>query len=105
MQIQQQQVQAVYVDRPEISEVFCDSVRTVSMGPQGCMLELTVTRMVQTALDTPPQPKQYTACRLVVTPQAMLQLHSQIGAVTEMMKRNGMLKIVTPEQPPPQKVQ
>lgn len=99
----QQQVKAVYADRPEISEVFFDNVHRVSMGPNGCMLELAVTRVVQGADDKQAQHKQYTACRLVAPPQAMVALHSQIGAMIELMQRNGMLKIVPTELP--QKVQ
>jgi hypothetical protein len=86
-----------YVDLPEVSETFVDSFGTILFDGQTARIELCVTRM-----DTPQPPKQptatkYTACRLVLTPNALLELSNNLQNIINALIKQGVLKPVQPE--------
>jgi hypothetical protein len=68
-----------YVDLPEISETYIDSVREISSDGQMVKITLVVTRMENVQAETAPTNKQYTACRLVMPIAGAAALSDQLN--------------------------
>jgi len=88
-----------YVDRPEISETFVDSLGVVTFDGI-TRLELCVTR-----LDPPNPPDQPTAiqspvCRIVMTPEATVVLYNQLQNIMNLLQQAGV--VTKQEGQPPQ---
>src|SRR5260221_327977 len=83
--------QISYVDLPDVSETFADSVEKISVDGQSWRLEVFVTRM-----DEPRPPiiagKKYPACRLVLTMNAGLDLANKLKGLIEAMEKQGLIK-------------
>jgi hypothetical protein len=63
---QQAQAQLTYVDQPEISETFADSLRGLTFDGMNLRLEFVVNRLDEPKPPNPPTGKALTACRLIV---------------------------------------
>ena len=73
-----------YIDRPDVAEMFADSVSGLVFDGQSLRLEFAVTRLDEVKPDTPITGRRYPVSRLVLSPAAALELVSrmqQIGAV------------------------
>lgn len=85
--------QISYVDLPNVSETFADSVEKILVDGQSWRLEFCVTRM-----DEPKPPiitgKKYPACRLVLTLNAGLDLANKIKGLVEAMEKQGLIKTI-----------
>jgi|SRR5208283_781784 len=90
--------QILYVDLPDLSETFVDSLGTMIFDGQSARIELRVTRMDEIKPGVKPTAKRYPACRLVLTPDAFLQLSTQLRNLVEMMIKQGTLKPIEPEK-------
>ena len=89
---QQPTMQITYVDRPEASEIFADTVEKLSFDGQTLRLELCVTRMDDPKPPSPPTGKKYTACRLVLPPLAALDLVNKLQQLVAMLEQQGIVK-------------
>ena len=67
-----------FVDRPEVSETFADSIKVISFDGQTMRIEFCVTRMDEPKPPVPPTGRQYPVCRLVLAPNAGLQLQATL---------------------------
>jgi hypothetical protein len=71
-----------YIDLPEISETFVDSFGAMTFDGQTARIELCVQRMdMPTGIPKPdhkPTVRKYTACRLVLTPDALIDLSNNL---------------------------
>ena len=98
---QQPTFQITYVDRPEVSETFVDTVERMSFDGQTLRIELCVTRMDDLRPSEAPTGKKYPACRLVLTPLAALDLMNKLQQLTAMLEQQGIVKRNPPESGDP----
>ncbi|MBI3043903.1 MAG: hypothetical protein HYY78_13880 [Betaproteobacteria bacterium] len=89
---QQPTMQITYVDRPEVSETFADTVEKLSFDGQTLRMELCVTRMDDPHPPNPPTGKKYTACRLVLPPLAAIDLANKLQQLVVMLEQQGIVK-------------
>jgi len=81
----------VYVERPDVAEMFADHCEQVIFDGQTLRLELAVTRYASATSSKAPTRRRTTACRLVLTPQGGLQLFEQLARVVAAMEKKGLL--------------
>lgn len=67
-----------YVDLPELSETFADSVNSVSFDGQTMRIEFGVTRFDQAAGQKPTSGRRYPACRIVLTRSAAVEMINRL---------------------------
>jgi hypothetical protein len=93
------QPQLAYVDRPEISETFADSLaRAWCDASHNVRMEFVVNRLDDPKPGAPPTGKSLTAFRLVIPGPGLLDLHAKLGALIGMLQQQGVLKpIVQPQ--------
>jgi len=91
-----------FADRPEITETFVDSIRAIGFDGQTMRLEFCVTRMEHAQPPNPPSGCQYPACRLVLTPNAAIDLYNKLQRIMTALEQSGAIKRHTPT---PQTVQ
>jgi hypothetical protein len=83
-----------YVDIPELSETFADSVKLSTFDGSVTIVELCVTRLQDPKPTKKPEAKRVPVCRLVLTPDATVDLHRQLQNMIEGMVQSGVLKQV-----------
>lgn len=86
-----------YIDLPEISETFVDSFGTMMFDGQTARIELRVTRMDDIKPPVKPTARRYPAVRLVLTPDALLELSNNMQNLINILKKEGIIKPVVPE--------
>jgi hypothetical protein len=84
----QSNVEIAYVDRPEVSETFADSVENSGFSNGLWRFEFGVTRKSDPKGPT----RKYPACRLVLSLQAGIDLVNQLQSLKDAMERDGLLK-------------
>jgi hypothetical protein len=94
---------AIYTDYftvSELPETFIDSVHSAFFDGVTFRLELCATRMDEPKPAQPQSAKQYPICRLIMPPQAMLEVYNQLQGLVNMLIQQGVLKplINPPEQ-------
>jgi hypothetical protein len=82
-----------YIDRPEISETFADTIESVLLDGQTLRIEFSVNR-----LDLPQQPseptgRRYPACRLVLPPTAAIDLMNRMQQIGAALAKAGIVKV------------
>jgi hypothetical protein len=81
-----------YVDNPYISETFADSIKGILFDGQTMRIEFCTTRMNEPKPPNPPTSKQFPACRLVLTPNTVLELYTQLQKLMATLEQQGVLK-------------
>jgi len=81
-----------YVDRPEVSETFADSIHLIGFDAQGMRIEFCVTRMEKPKPGSPPTGKRYTICRLVLPPNTGIELADKLKNLVSLMEKEGVIK-------------
>lgn len=100
-QAPQTQVKYQYVDRPDIAETFADFVHRIQFDGQTLRFEFCVTRIEdQPASGGSPTGTRYTACRLVLSAAAAVDLMNKMQQITASLIKAGVLKA---DQKPEQK--
>ena len=94
MKLQRDKVR--YVDLPEVSETFIDSINTVSFDSQAIRIELCVTRLDPPQSTEPQTARKYPACRLVLTPQVTIDLFNQLQNILGVMHKEGIIESMPP---------
>lgn len=95
-------VQTNFVDRPEVSETFADSLQSLHFDGQSIKILLCTTRFDSPKPKKAPAATRYPACRLVLTPSAALDLFSKMQRMVKALEEKGVIK---KETPPPQTIQ
>jgi hypothetical protein len=90
--------QVRYVDLPELSETFCDSLGLSLFDGQSFRIEFCITRYDEPAPQKPATARRYPACRLVLTPETGVELFNKLQKMIEAMKRKGLLKTAQPPE-------
>jgi len=88
-----------FVDRPDLSETFADSVHGIIFDGQTMRIELCSTRMDQPQPQKEPTARQYPVCRLVLSPIAAIDLYNKLQQVLQALEKEGK---ITRNPPPPQ---
>jgi hypothetical protein len=81
-----------HLDLPELRETFADSVRTVVWDGQTLRVELSVTRVSDIAPGEAAQATRYPAARLVLTPQASVDLYNRLQQTMAALVKSGLIK-------------
>ena len=97
--------QIQFVDKPELSETFSDSIRGLSFDGQTMRIEFCTVR-----LDPPKNPetrtgRQYPVCRMVLTPSAGIDLYSRLQQIIQALEKSGALQRMPPAPSTPPTVQ
>lgn len=87
-----------YIDRPDVVETFVDNVRTVTFDGATVRAELCVTRFEEGAAPAGTV-KQYTASRLVLRPDAAVDLFMRLQRLIALMEQRGIVKREQPKPP------
>lgn len=74
----QQAISVKYVDLPEVSETFSDSVNAVSFDGQTLRIEFGVTRFDHVSQQRPTSGRRYPAARLVLTRGAAMEMINRL---------------------------
>lgn len=93
-------IKATHVDQPEVGEVFADHIRQVSFNENLARIEFCVTRLDEVKPPNPPTGRTYTSARVVLSPTAILQLHSNLASLVAMLEKQGLVQR-SPEIPQP----
>jgi hypothetical protein len=97
MKISPQQI--TDVDRPELGETFVDSLALSTFDGAAARLTFCVLRMQEPEPGKPAQFKRYPVCRMVLTPDATVELYNRLNQMMGALQKLGLVKI-EPGKPP-----
>jgi hypothetical protein len=81
-----------YVDRPECTETFVDSIVSSVFDGQTLRLEFGVTRLDEVKQNSPITGRRYPACRLALSPGAAIELINRMQQIAAALTQAGILK-------------
>src|SRR5215470_18878457 len=87
----QQQAQLRYVDRPNVTETFADSLSGLVYDGQTLRIEFAVTTLDEMKPNAPVTGRRSPSCRLVLTPNAAVELINRIQQVASALTQAGVL--------------
>lgn len=90
--------QLTYVDRPEISETFADSLGRLTFDGLTLRMEFLVNRMDDPNPPTPPTGRALTACRVVLPLSGVMDMAGKLQMLMAQLQAAGVLRQV---QTPP----
>ena len=93
-----EKVEVRFVDKPEISETFTDSINAMLFDGQTMRIEFCVTRLDAPKPNRSPTACRSPSCRVVLTPSTMLELFKRLSQVVNAMEKDGVIKQVTTPQ-------
>ena len=96
-----QQPKTEYIDRPDLPETFVDNVRHVTFDGATVRAELGVTRFEESTPPTPAVAKQYPTCRLVLRPDAAVDLFVRLQRLIALMEQRGIVRREQPKSDKP----
>lgn len=95
-------VETRFVDRPEVSETFADSLHSINFDGQAMRIVLCATRFDPPKATKAPTAARYPACRLVLTPNAAIDLFNRLQQIVKALEKSGA---ITKQPMPPQTIQ
>ena len=81
-----------YVDQPECSETFADSIVNVFFDGQTMRIEFGITRMDEMKQGAPLTGRRYPACRLVLPVNAAIELINKMQQTGSALQQAGLVK-------------
>ena len=84
--------QVRYVDIPSVQETFSDSVALSFFDGNTVRLEMCVTRLDEPSGSEPPTARKYPVCRLVLTPEATVDLFNHMQNMMIALQQAGLVK-------------
>lgn len=81
-----------YVDRPECVETFADTILGLFFDGQALRIEFGVTRLDDRQGNAPITGRRYPACRLVLPPNAAVDLINKMQQVGAALAQAGLVK-------------
>lgn len=85
---EKKQARIEYVEVPGVTETFADSIHSMAFDGQTFRVEFCVTRMDEPKkADAAVTGRRMTACRMVLSPAAALQLSTKLGRMMGAMAR------------------
>jgi len=88
MQLPENQIR--YMERPEISETFVDSLGIVTFDGN-TRLEMCATRLDPPKPPEKPTARRYPVCRVVMTPEATVALFNQLQNIMNLLQQAGLV--------------
>ena len=88
-----------FVDRADLAETFVDSIRNVTFDGATVRAEMCVTRFEEGAAPGTAAAKQYPAARLVLRPDAAVDLFVRLQRLIALMEKRGIVKREQPRPP------
>ncbi|MBI2316606.1 MAG: hypothetical protein HYU75_06210 [Betaproteobacteria bacterium] len=85
------------VDIPGLSEVFADSIGSITFDGQTLRVEFCVTRLDPIRPPDPPTAKRYPSCRLVLAPNAAIAFANQLQGLMQQLQKQGVVSAQAPE--------
>jgi hypothetical protein len=79
----------MYVDHPEVSERFVDSMERIFCDGANVRMVFVVTRLDEPKPPLPPSGKKHTACRLIMPLSALPQFVDRLNSLLEVMSKQG----------------
>ena len=86
-----------FVDRPDLVETFVDSVRNVTFDGATVRAELCITRFEEGGAPEAAGAKQYPAARLVMRPDAAVDLFIRLQRLIAHMEKRGIIRREQPK--------
>lgn len=86
---ERKEIRGEYFDRPEMNEIFADSVGPFVFDGQTLRIEFLVTRMGPSPSPESPTVRAYPVCRLVLTPRAATDLMGRMRGLAAQMQKDG----------------
>jgi hypothetical protein len=86
-----------YIDRPECTETFADSINHVYFDGQSLRIEFGVTRLDDVKPNTPVTGRRLPSQRMVLTPMAAVELINRMQQVGAALTQAGVLKANPPK--------
>jgi hypothetical protein len=90
-----------YIDRPELTETFADSVNGILFDGQTMRIEFGISRVDDMKANVPATGRRFPACRLVLTPAAAIDLINRMQQAASALSQAGVVKTVHPATTPP----
>jgi hypothetical protein len=90
-----------YQDRPEVSEVFTDSIRSCVFDGQVMRIEFTVARFDDPGALGVLEGRQVPVSRLVLNRTALADLFNRLGQLSNTLKQAGVMGDAVGNQPAP----
>ena len=81
-----------YIDIPDLSETFVDSLGMFTYENRLARLDFRVTRLDAPKPPKPPTGKQYPACRMVMTTEVIVDLCNQLNQIMGVLVQEGIIK-------------
>lgn len=86
-----------YIDRPDCTETFADSINGVYFDGQSLRIEFGITRLDDVKPNTPVTGRRHPAQRMVLTPMAAVELINRMQQVGAALAQAGVLKAAPPK--------
>jgi hypothetical protein len=83
-----------YLDRPDLTETFADSVSGLIFDGQTLRIEFAVTRLDEVKSGAPITGRRYPACRVVLPPAAAIDLINRMQQIAAALTQAGLVKPV-----------
>ena len=87
------------VDRPELNETFVDSLGLSTFDGAAARLTFCVMRIQEPQTGKPAMFKRYPVCRMVLTPDAAVELFNRLNQMMGALQKLGLVKM-EPGKPP-----
>jgi hypothetical protein len=86
-----------YVDRPDLTEIFSDSISGMMFDGQVLRIEFAVTRLDDVKPNAPISGRRYPACRVVLSASGALDLINRVQQIAAALRQSAAAK--QPPQP------
>jgi hypothetical protein len=80
-----------YLDIPTVAEAFADGVHQMSWTGQAAYLTLSVNRFDETSANARPSGNRVTSARLILSPNALLELHNRTSEIIDILEATGVI--------------
>jgi len=84
-----------YIDRPEISETFADTIESAFFDGQTLRIEFSVSRLDPLQPPSEPTGRRHPACRLVLPPTTAIDLMNRMQQIGAALAKAGIVKVAT----------
>jgi hypothetical protein len=81
-----------YLDRPDVTETFADSITGLVFDGQTLRIEFSVTRVDEVKPDAPISGRRYPASRIVLSPGAAIELINRMQQIGAALTQAGVAK-------------
>lgn len=81
------------IDVPELHETFVDSLGLSTFDGITARITLCVQRLQEPKTAQPPMANKYPVCRLVLTPEAVVDLYNNLSQLMGILQKSGLINV------------